>query len=117
MDPKVRMAASAKRQRLDETTSKAAPPPSSPGVGLPDELWANVLGFSYLDEVLRCAAANKFFLDDVTRRLKVLRVRSGESMDVAPAVVKRFRGVTRVCVYLIRELEQELRSTTWTTRR
>ncbi|KAL7544304.1 hypothetical protein ACHAWF_007689 [Thalassiosira exigua] len=97
------MAASAKRQRLDEAASKAATP--LPEVGLPAELWAKILGFAHFDEVLCCAAANKFFLNDVTRRLEVLRVRSGESMEVDPAAARRFGNVTRVCIYLISELK------------
>ena len=101
-------APAAKRRRLDEASAKAssASPSSPPGVvGLPAELWANVLGFAYLDEVQSCAAASKFFLNEVTGQLKALRVRSGGSMDVTPPAVGRFRSVTHVFVYLIRELE------------
>ncbi|KAL7553915.1 hypothetical protein ACHAWF_017266 [Thalassiosira exigua] len=92
-----------KKRRLDGAT-KAAPLLLGAGCNLPAEMWANALGYLYFDEVLRCTSASKFFLRDVTRRVKCLCVRFGESMDVADTVVERFGAVEEVYVYLLRKL-------------
>ncbi|KAL9184325.1 hypothetical protein ACHAXT_002411 [Thalassiosira profunda] len=106
----------AKRQRLEESAAVAASPavtaspPPSAEVGLPAELWANVMSFAYFDEVLSCTAVSKFFFTDVARQIKRLWIRSGESMDVAPAVVARFTGVEKVDVYAIMDADPEDRN-------
>jgi len=94
-----------KRQRIDSSHSSAGaklePPLSSKPkaeVNLPSDLWARVLHFAYLDEVLAMAQASKFFLNDVPPQLKHLLVRTGKSMDMAPPVIKRFRSVKDVYI-------------------
>ena len=96
---------SSKKQRLNNSIAKPSSIDESSSIGLPAELWAHVLQFVTFDEVITCTAINKSFLCDVPKQIKVLYVKSGESMDITPAAIKRFSSVERVYIHVIRKIE------------
>ena len=101
-----------KKQRLNNSIAKPSSTDESSSFGLPGELWAHVLQFATFDEVITCTAINKSFLNDVTKRIKVLRVKSGESMDISPTAIKRFSSVEKVDIHVIRKIEHGIQSFT-----
>ena len=74
-----------------------------PTSSLPAELWANVLGYLYFDEVLTCTAVSKSFYNDVPTYLEHLCIRYGKSMVVSTNTIERFVRVKDVFVYLFHE--------------
>ena len=99
------MSSSSKKQRLNNSIAKLSSTNESSSIGLPAELWAHVLQFATLNEVITCTAINTSFLNDVTKQIKVLHIKSGESMDINPEAIKRFSSVERVDVYVVRKIE------------
>lgn len=83
---------SSKKQRLNNSIAKRSSTDESSSIGLPAELWAHVLQFATLDEVITCTSINKSFLNDVTKR-------------ITPAAIKRFVSVERVYIHVIRVIE------------